>query len=377
MSWPVTNTTNPSTHSVTPNAVPVKQGGLVTYAVVAGGTGACTVDVNTGVITPSSIGSCIIRATSAAFSTYEVGSIDKTFTFVTGQIVSWAPTNTTNLTSGGTVTPTALAASNTGSAITYSVQSAGTSGCTVNAITAVVTPISDGICVVRATAAATQYEVSDYTDVSFTFSSPININSVSSSTSPDVYLTSWTPRLVVTGSQATVVVSGYGFTPNVQIVLDGKSISVSSVSSKELQFALPQLEVGDYSYVITFANSAMITVQNGVHVIARTPAAYVPFISSSVSSAASLTRTESLLAKAVAAIGVPVKLVCTAHVAKGASTKSRSQTLASAKAMCGRSATKIGAKLTSTKLVQVSKQSALLRKVNLSLEVQDQKQPDS
>lgn len=371
MSWAATNTTNPSTHSVTPNAVPVKQGGLISYSVVAGGTGNCTVDAVTGVISPSTIGTCIIRATSAAFLTYEEGSIDKTFTFVPGQIVTWAATNTSNLTSAGAVTPSALASTNTGAAITYSVQSAGTTGCTVNSVTAVVTPLSDGICVVRATAAATLNEVSDYTDLSFSFNAPMNINSVSSSTSPDVYLTAWNQKYVVVGSTPVVSVSGFGFTSNVQIALGGKPIDVQSISATTLTFVLPKLEVGEYTYVITFGNSAVITVQQGIRVVSPTPIATIPLVTSTANNnSASMSRVESLLAKVVSAIGVPVKLVCTAYVATGTSAQKRSQTAATTKSMCSRSATRVGTKLFAVKVLQVSKASSLLRKATLALEVQ-------
>jgi hypothetical protein len=90
------------------------------------------------------------------------------------QVISWSPTNTTISDGNPSVTPSSPAVVTTpgsgGGAITYSVVNAGTSGCTVNSVTGVITYTAIGECVVRATAAAvpgTYYQAS--TDVRFTF----------------------------------------------------------------------------------------------------------------------------------------------------------------------------------------------------------------
>jgi hypothetical protein len=92
----------------------------------------------------------------------------------TSQVISWSPTNTTISDGNPSVTPSTPAVVTTpgsgGGAITYSVVNAGTSGCTVNSATGVITYTASGECVVRATAAAvpgTYYAAS--TDVRFTF----------------------------------------------------------------------------------------------------------------------------------------------------------------------------------------------------------------
>ena len=75
-----------------------------------------------------------------------------------GQALAWNPTNTNHVDATSTVTPNVAAALTTptsgGGAITYSVVDAGTSGCTVDATTGVITYTAIGHCLVRATAAA-------------------------------------------------------------------------------------------------------------------------------------------------------------------------------------------------------------------------------
>jgi hypothetical protein len=62
-----------------------------------------------------------------------------------------------------------LAASSSGDgAITYAVQSAGATGCTINSSTRVLTFTSAGSCVIRATAATTSNYLTGYIDATFT-----------------------------------------------------------------------------------------------------------------------------------------------------------------------------------------------------------------
>lgn len=74
------------------------------------------------------------------------------------QVISWNPTNTTVLSDSPSLTPNVSASLSTplsgGGAITYQIVDAGTSGCTVNASTGVITYTAIGLCVVKATAAA-------------------------------------------------------------------------------------------------------------------------------------------------------------------------------------------------------------------------------
>lgn len=120
------------------------------------------------------------------------------------QVITWAPTNTTN--AGGTspLTPSTPAVVTTpasgGGAITYSVVNAGTSGCTVNSVTGVITYSGSGDCLVRATAAAVPGNYNSASrDVLFTFtvasSAPSESGAGPSQSTPK-------PTLAATGAPA-------------------------------------------------------------------------------------------------------------------------------------------------------------------------------
>jgi hypothetical protein len=82
------------------------------------------------------------------------------------QTVSWSPT-TALTTAQSPNTPLAASTSGDG-AITYAVQSAGATGCTINSSTRVLTFTAAGSCVVRATAATTSNFLTGYIDATFT-----------------------------------------------------------------------------------------------------------------------------------------------------------------------------------------------------------------
>jgi hypothetical protein len=111
---------------------------------------------------------------------------------VSPQIVSWSPTNTSAPIDSTPLTPSAPAAvvtpASDGGPITYSVVDPGTTGCTVDPSTGVITRPAAGTCVVRATAAPVTSPTrlfSSFVDVSFTISaasSPPSFDSGSGST---------------------------------------------------------------------------------------------------------------------------------------------------------------------------------------------------
>lgn len=107
------------------------------------------------------------------------------------QTIAWAPTNTTADISAGALTPDNSAVvtspNSGGGAISYSVVSAGTSGCTVNSSTGVITATAAGTCVVKATAAAVNGTPSYYsssTNSTFTFTANAPAPSPSPTPSP-------------------------------------------------------------------------------------------------------------------------------------------------------------------------------------------------
>lgn len=96
------------------------------------------------------------------------------------QNISWAPTNSTADISSGVLTPNSLATVTSpvsgGGAVSYSVESAGTSACTVNSSTGALTATAAGTCVIRATAAAVNGTPSYYaasTSSTFTFTANV------------------------------------------------------------------------------------------------------------------------------------------------------------------------------------------------------------
>lgn len=88
------------------------------------------------------------------------------------QTVSWAPSNTSVSGSTAILTPDVAASTDGDGAVSYSVLSAGTTGCSVDGSSGVVTFASPGTCQVQATAAATASWASGSTTVSFTLTAP-------------------------------------------------------------------------------------------------------------------------------------------------------------------------------------------------------------
>lgn len=90
------------------------------------------------------------------------------------QRINWSPTNTEVTETNPEHTPSSAAAVTSpvtgGGALTYSVQDAGNTGCTVDASTGVITYTGIGACVIRATAAAVPGQFYEETkDVTFNF----------------------------------------------------------------------------------------------------------------------------------------------------------------------------------------------------------------
>ena len=119
------------------------------------------------------------------------------------QTVTWSPT-TALLLSDSPRTPSSLASTNGNGSISYSVVSAGTTGCSVASSTGVLTFSAVGSCTVRATAAATSTYLQVSTDVVFVISSGGSTTTVPSSSTTTVPSSSVT---TVPSSNTTVVSS--------------------------------------------------------------------------------------------------------------------------------------------------------------------------
>jgi len=91
----------------TPSSLASSNGnGAITYSVVSAGATSCSVGSVTGVITYSAAGSCTIRATASATSSYLIGTTDVTFVVTTPASTTTSPTTTTIVSATTTVAPT-------------------------------------------------------------------------------------------------------------------------------------------------------------------------------------------------------------------------------------------------------------------------------
>lgn len=152
--------------------------GTFSYSVANAGSTSCSVDSSTGIITYSAEGDCVVRTTFTPSNSGTHFSATKLVTFNVSsrlsQSVTWAPTTSLLITASPS-TPSAAAATSGDGAISYSVTSAGGTGCSVDALTGVLTYSAVGTCVVRATAAQTAQYNSATADVSFVISAPVSV----------------------------------------------------------------------------------------------------------------------------------------------------------------------------------------------------------
>lgn len=132
-------------------------------------TSAGVASVSGGVVTVTGLAagvSATVTVTSTR-SGYSSGSATSTGQALSAQSVTWSPTTAVTV-PASPLTPSALATALGGASVSYSVTSAGTTGCTVNSSSGVVTYSAVGTCTVRASAAATSSYTAGTRDVSFT-----------------------------------------------------------------------------------------------------------------------------------------------------------------------------------------------------------------
>lgn len=167
LSWSPTTSfsANPSTRTL--EAATTSGSGVISYSVVTPGTATCSVSGLT--LSFISAGTCRVKSTAAATTDYNADSREYDFNISTSpQTVTWNPSGTSVSVAQGTLTPVVTPSSTGSGAISYSVTNQGTTDCSVNQITGVITFSTAGICIVRATAAQTSTESSAYEEVSFT-----------------------------------------------------------------------------------------------------------------------------------------------------------------------------------------------------------------
>ena len=172
VTWSPTTAITTVQSPLTPSATATALGAApISYSVVAGfTTSTCSVVAETGVLTYTGTGDCVVRATAAATSAYLEGTTDVTFRVSKAtQSVTWAPT-TAVTTVESPLTPSALASALGGAPITYSKVSNTTTTCSVDATTGQITYTGTGNCVVRASAATTADYEAGFVNVTFSIS---------------------------------------------------------------------------------------------------------------------------------------------------------------------------------------------------------------
>ena len=157
-------------------------------------TGICTVGSSSGVVVFVSAGTCTISARILSDGDYEqVDSASISFTLsLASQTLTWAPTTVIFMTETPK-TPSSLASALGSPTITYSVTSAGTTGCTVNSSTAVLTFTAVGSCNVRATSSVTSVYESATKDVTFSITLATRTLSIDSGSYTSSYTMTATP----------------------------------------------------------------------------------------------------------------------------------------------------------------------------------------
>ena len=139
------------------------------YTTFADGTSTSTSATVTGLTNGTAYYFKVAATNSVGTGSNSAASAASTPTLPT-QTVTWSPT-TALTTAQSPNTPLAPSSSGDG-AITYAVQSAGTTGCTIDALTGVLFFTTAGNCVVRATAATTSNYLTGYVNATFTVTDP-------------------------------------------------------------------------------------------------------------------------------------------------------------------------------------------------------------
>lgn len=168
VTWPVTTAT--ATSSASSNS-----SGAITYAVQNAGTTGCTFDSGTLVVSFTAAGTCLVRATVAETASFAARTVDVSFVNSKAtQTVTWSPQ--LNLTINQSPhTPSTVASALGGATISYAVNNSGTTGCSVNSSTGVLSFTTAGTCRVRATAAQTTNFNAGFIDTDFVVSNAFTI----------------------------------------------------------------------------------------------------------------------------------------------------------------------------------------------------------
>ena len=168
VTWPTTTAT--ATSSATSNS-----SGAITYAVQNPGTTGCSFDSSSLVVTFTAAGTCVVRAAVAETASFAARTVDVSFVNSRAtQTVTWSP-QLSLTTSQSPHSPSTMASALGGAIVSYAVNNSGTTGCSVNSSTGVLSFTTAGTCRVRATAAQTTNFNSGFTDVDFVVSNALTV----------------------------------------------------------------------------------------------------------------------------------------------------------------------------------------------------------
>ena len=183
--------------------------------------------------------------------------------YVLPQTITWSPSTALQL-ANSPQTPSTLATTNGNGAITYSVTSAGSTGCSVGSSTGVLTFPSAGSCTVRATAAATSQWGAGTKSATFVITASSSSSSTTSTTTPSS--SSPTSSVVTTapssGGQSaisTIAPGGTSSTVPMPLVVASSGSSTSLPSSRSSVPSTtstipapkaPELKVGESSTLV-------------------------------------------------------------------------------------------------------------------------------
>lgn len=132
--------------------------------------------------------------TDCSYADSSSANLTTTYEVYPATAIAWAPSSLTASASAGSLTPSSGATTNSTGAISYAVNSAGTTGCSVNSSTGAVNFTAAGSCVVRATVAGVALYASAFIDKTFTItaaltyapSAPMNASATGSDSSATV-----------------------------------------------------------------------------------------------------------------------------------------------------------------------------------------------
>ena len=269
ITWAPTTSLSVTDSPSTPSALATSSvAGTMAYSVVNAGATGCSVNSSTGVITYSAIGDCVVRAsfTPTNSATSFPATKDVTFNITRApQTLTWAPATALLLTASP-ATPSALATTSGDGAITYAVNNAGATGCTVDSTTAVLTFTAAGDCVVRATAAQTATYAVATKDVTFRIAAE-EVEEVVVPAAPYTgpVPTSLSPNCAPADVASVATLSGERLNLITAAEVAGKKVEILRSSANSLGLSFPALSPGTYD-VTYISDSGRLTHQASLRV---------------------------------------------------------------------------------------------------------------